>query len=484
MTRTTGSVMTVVAAIMVAGCTTDVASSARESVAAGDRQQASEPLFSPLGSAEILIFGDQTTQINALRVRLQGFGHQVTVRTGFDLPPTITELSQFQTVWHVGRGTPINSSQQNLLRQYLEIGGALHLTGEGSGSGSLNNSLQVFLRSVVENGGGITVGFTNVQPSSPFYYFDVNESAAGGVANSPHPVRTVELINAASISGGIAGTPNALISGANDVVGALWEGNRLVGGAGKLSIIMDSDWLSRLTQVNDNLELLQNLQTHMLGSPFINQPPTAVAVVPEGQNLDCEDGSGEVRELVPVQLDGSGSFDPDNAPQPLSFTWLNNFGENIATGPTPTLNLPRGEHILVLLVSDGEEDSLATVSVHITCTVACTPGSGLFNRCHPGCPCDHGEGDCDIDADCLPGLICLHDPGAAFGYEDDEVDVCSNVCPTLGVGAWNYCSPECPCDIGEGDCEIDADCLPGLRCVSDVGPAYGFQREVDICEPR
>jgi hypothetical protein len=62
--------------------------------------------------------------------------------------------------------------------------------------------------------------------------------------------------------------------------------------------------------------------------------------------------------------------------------------------------------------------------------------------------------------------------------------VCSSQCPTLGVGAWNYCSPQCPCDAGEGDCESDADCIPGLRCVSDIGPAFGFQREVDLCEPR
>jgi hypothetical protein len=488
MTRTIGSAMTVVAAILVAGCTMDVESSARESVASNERQQqASEPLFSPQGTARILLFGDEISKINALRSRLSDLGHMVTVRTAFDLPPNIGELSQFQTVWHIGRAVTISLQQQSLLAEYLSIGGALHLTGEGSGSGALNASLTTFVRSVVENSSGITIGFPISVPgqfNSSFYA--VNENALGGVANSPNTIRTLEMLGVGGITGLPLNSPNTLVIGGaalDKVVGAIWAGGDLVSGAGKLSIIMDSDWLSRLTATNDNLELIQNLQEHMIGNPFINQPPTAVAVLPSGQNLDCNDGNNNARELVPVQLDGSQSSDPDNAPQPLTYTWYEN-GENIGTGVSPTVNLTVGAHVISLQVSDGEEESFATVTVQITCTIACTPGSGLFNRCHPGCQCDHAEGDCDTDNDCLPGLVCLHDAGFAFGYNDDEVDVCSTVCPDRGVGSWNYCSPECPCDIGEGDCESDADCEAGLRCTSDIGPAFGFQREVDVCEPR
>jgi hypothetical protein len=486
MTRTIGSAMTVVAAILVAGCTMDVESSARESVAVTERQQASEPLFSPLGTANVLIFGDEVAKINALRTRLTDLGHVATVRTGFDLPPTISELSQFQTVWHLGRAVPVSTAQQTLLREYLSIGGAIHLTGEGSGSSALNGSLTAFVRSVVENGSGITIGFPISVPGQfNSSYYAVHENALGNVANSPNTIRTLEMLGVGGITGVPLTSPNTLVIGGSaldKVVGAIWGSGDLVSGSGKLSLIADSDWMSRLTATNDNLELIQNLQEHMIGNPFINQPPTAVAVLPAGQNLDCNDGNNNPRETVPVQLDGSQSDDPDNAPQPLTYTWYEN-GENIGTGVTPTLSLTVGQHVIALEVTDGEEVSTATVTVQITCTIACTPGDGVFNRCHPGCQCDHGEGDCDTDNDCLPGLVCLHDPGAAFGYEDDEVDVCSNVCPTLGIGAWNYCSPGCPCDIGEGDCESDSDCLPGLRCTSDIGPSFGFQREVDVCEP-
>lgn len=46
---------------------------------------------------------------------------------------------------------------------------------------------------------------------------------------------------------------------------------------------------------------------------------------------------------------------------------------------------------------------------------------------------------------------------------------------------WNYCSPGCPCGENEGDCDNDAECKPGLRCVHDVGKSYGTTSTVDVC---
>jgi hypothetical protein len=487
MTRTIGSAM-VVAAIMAAGCTMeDVSSRARQSIAESGQQEAQEPTFSTQATANILIFGDQFTAINNIRTRLATLGHTVTVRDDFGLPDTLAEMAQFNTIWHLGRTASIPEAKQPLLAAYLAAGGGLHLTGENSASDTMNDSITAFVRSVVNNGSGITVGrqglITGIYGGN---YFAVNENAAGGVANSPNTVRVLELVGAGAIGGMSLSSPNVLVTGGyngDKVVGAIWTSNDLTTGEGKLSLIMDSDWLARLAGSNDNAKLIQNLQDQLTGTPFINQPPVAQAVLPAGQILDCNDGSNNAREEVPVRLDGSGSIDPDGGPQALTYTWYEN-GEVLGTGATPTVNLTVGPHLIVLAVNDGEFESFATVDVLITCNIACEPGGSLFTRCHPGCPCDHGEGDCDTEADCLPGLVCLHDAGFAFGYVDDEVDVCSNKCPTLGVGAWNYCSPDCPCDIGQGDCESDLDCLPGLQCVSDIGPAFGFQREVDMCEPR
>lgn len=51
-------------------------------------------------------------------------------------------------------------------------------------------------------------------------------------------------------------------------------------------------------------------------------------------------------------------------------------------------------------------------------------------------------------------------------------------------GDWNYCSSLCPCGIGEGDCDGDGstECEPGLVCVHNVGANYGFGGKVDVCE--
>jgi len=81
-----------------------------------------------------------------------------------------------------------------------------------------------------------------------------------------------------------------------------------------------------------------------------NQPPVAVA----GNDLCVEGTSYEGAE---VQLDASGSTDPDN--DPLTYTWFKN--GNVLAGPGPvsvsTVPLSLGQHEIVLLVEDGRGES-------------------------------------------------------------------------------------------------------------------------------
>ncbi|MEA3344572.1 MAG: hypothetical protein U9Q16_02750, partial [Patescibacteria group bacterium] len=44
----------------------------------------------------------------------------------------------------------------------------------------------------------------------------------------------------------------------------------------------------------------------------------------------------------------------------------------------------------------------------------------------------------------------------------------STDCHTTAPWSWEYCTPECPCDAGEGDCDSDADCTTGY-CHNNVG---------------
>jgi hypothetical protein len=119
----------------------------------------------------------------------------------------------------------------------------------------------------------------------------------------------------------------------------------------------------------------------------------------------------------------------------------------------------------------------------LTSAAACSgaPGGGSF--CGAACPCDDGEGDCDSDSECAPGLRCYRDVGAAFGFGAD-VDVCMAQCPSAGNGSLDFCSEECPCTSEHGDCDSDAECADGLRCEHDIGAAFGFDGEVDVCVPQ
>jgi len=59
---------------------------------------------------------------------------------------------------------------------------------------------------------------------------------------------------------------------------------------------------------------------------------------------------------------------------------------------------------------------------------------------------------------------------------------------SVGEGDWDFCSKEKPCKKGQGDCDSDDECkddLIKLKCTktADVGPKYGFDKGVDVCEP-
>ena len=63
-----------------------------------------------------------------------------------------------------------------------------------------------------------------------------------------------------------------------------------------------------------------------------------------------------------VQLDASGSSDPDN--DPLTFSWSGPFGS--ATGARPIVNLPLGPSLITVTVSDGKASTQATTTVTVT----------------------------------------------------------------------------------------------------------------------
>ncbi len=108
-------------------------------------------------------------------------------------------------------------------------------------------------------------------------------------------------------------------------------------------------------------------------------------------------------------------------------------------------------------------------------------GSGRF--CTDCGPCGEGQGDCDSDAECATGLTCANNVGESFGF-GPKVDVCTAgdqpIC-TLPPGHGRFCTECGPCSSGQGDCDSDAECRPGLTCQRNVGAQFGFSEGVDVC---
>lgn len=102
--------------------------------------------------------------------------------------------------------------------------------------------------------------------------------------------------------------------------------------------------------------------------------------------------------------------------------------------------------------------------------------------CSATCPCDVGEGDCDNNSQCRPGLKCVQQ-GSSFGLPQ-AYDVCVPVEPAYDPDnrSSSFCSSASQCDVGEGDCDTNSDCKPGLVCIKGRGTDYGAPADWDFCD--
>ena len=108
-----------------------------------------------------------------------------------------------------------------------------------------------------------------------------------------------------------------------------------------------------------------------------------------------------------------------------------------------------------------------------------------LDYCTPSCPCNPGEGDCDSDSDCVLGK-CSFNVGEKYG-QISTYDVCERLedisCHTTSLWSLDYCTPSCPCSAGEGDCDSDEDCSTGY-CALNTGAEYGQISTLDVCKEK
>ncbi|MBW2543613.1 MAG: hypothetical protein JRF15_16145 [Deltaproteobacteria bacterium] len=188
----------------------------------------------------------------ALVADLTALGHTATLQT--TLP---ADLSVYASIWYVAAFEAITTANQDRLRSFIQSGGGVHLTGERPCCETLNASVQALVNSVVV-GGGITVGDQG-DPTGPY---PINATAVGDVATNPNSL-TTWIPNAPG--GMLVPDPENVFatSGIPGVaVGAVWDSNELVGGNGRLSVLMDWDWFQDANP-SDRLPVIENLQAFL-----------------------------------------------------------------------------------------------------------------------------------------------------------------------------------------------------------------------------
>ena len=71
------------------------------------------------------------------------------------------------------------------------------------------------------------------------------------------------------------------------------------------------------------------------------------------------------------------------------------------------------------------------------------------------------------------------------GFDESGIDGNNKdeTCHTSSLWGWNYCTTNCKCYAGEGDCDSNDDCHTGY-CAFDVGEKYTQDSRIDVCEEK
>ena len=207
------------------------------------------PTTPPMKATGVLLFGDtdifpSVGSRNALESDVRRLQPGALV-TNLNSPTLPADLSAYGTIWYVGAFSAISSGDQTRLAQFLSRGGGLYLTGERQCCQTLNNSIQSLLRVVVVNGNTIVVGSTRdffPPAGEPLLPAAFNSGARNNVTSTPNTL-TAWFPNGPGEILGISGA-NVLSTLGEGIVAGVWNEGDLVGGAGRIILMMDVDWLA------------------------------------------------------------------------------------------------------------------------------------------------------------------------------------------------------------------------------------------------
>jgi PKD repeat protein len=258
------------------------------------------------------------------------------------------DLTPYKVIWYMHYASLMSTEERARLVAFVQGGGGLYLSGEGSCCESVNLSIKAIVAAVVKNSANIQVGgLGDVQPIGQYYITPNTEIAS--LPTSLGPGTSWNTVSA----GGMLNVPaqNQFITADvfNTTVAAVWDGPSLVGGYGRLVVLLDGNWVLPTFFNTESAAILGNITRFLLNAPEPNLPPTAGIVffyLSGGGGLSGSEGSRFI-------ISSAGSEDPEH--EELTFAWdLDNDGEfddSAAPNPIKTID-DNGSYTFHLRVTD------------------------------------------------------------------------------------------------------------------------------------
>lgn len=229
----------------------------------------------PSYASSILIYGNYAAGNNGLQQNFEALGHTVTNQSS-SLP---ADLSAFDTIWHVAsNANTLGAAARTALRGFVNNGGGLHLTGERPCCELLNDAVEILLNDLI-SGPQVTVGNQGDQAGT----FAFNSGAVGNIAAAPNTLTAWGPSGPGAMDslGNLAAENVLVTSSLGAVVGAAFDSDDLVGGAGRVTILMDVNWFNG----GNGADVSENLQVFLESAPDViamPEPGTALLLVSAG----------------------------------------------------------------------------------------------------------------------------------------------------------------------------------------------------------
>jgi hypothetical protein len=185
----------------------------------------------------------------------------ILTEAGYDVEIVTTlpdDLSSIGQLWVFTTYRAVDPGIVTRIEEYVEDGGSLYINSEHACCPDANRSVEEILNQVTV-GGPIQVVTDCASPCSFPAPNAFNPGAVGGIGNTPN-ADVIISTNAAGWYAPIENDNILMTASSGLVTGVVWDSNELVGGAGRLVAIADSNWTDQWWIVNlSQVAAVQNI---------------------------------------------------------------------------------------------------------------------------------------------------------------------------------------------------------------------------------